>query len=128
MYVYVFAMKWYLKAFLKTTITEKVKNDLSKSRCKDFVVFCDVQNQFFDNDGNWGQPCCDVFFNAHNPVFTSYGVCYVTKERLTERFPFQFSAFEVWTMVDNLSTPGKNISNTVKARFSEKIGHPTFVR
>ena len=95
--------------FCQCPFISTIEIGLSLYRCKDFIVFCDVQNQFFDNDGTWNEPCCNVFFDLHNPVFTSYGVCYVTKERFKEHFAFQFSAFEVWTMVDNISTPGKSI-------------------
>ena len=74
---------------------------LSSYRCKDFIFFCEVQNEFYHGD-----TCCDFLF-SEEPLFTSYGVCYVTKERIKEKFAYQFSAIEIWTNTANVTGPSQ---------------------
>lgn len=54
--------------------------------------------------------CCDFLF-SEEPLFTSYGVCYVTKERIKENFAYQFSAIEIWTNTANVTGPSQSIQH-----------------
>ena len=98
---------------------------MTSSRCKDFVTWCEVQNRFYDGDV-WGQHCCDYLF-SEEPLFTSYGVCYVTKERTKEYFAFQFNAIEIWTNMDNVPGPSKG-NKSIQSLFEIILKRSFFFR
>ena len=73
---------------------------LSITRCNDFIYFCEIQHKIYQPQGPLQKSnCCQEFFNME-PIFMPTGVCYTTNKEVLEKYPYEFSAIEIWANLE----------------------------